>query len=154
MSRVNGIADKAKLIHEFGHCNNHMKKKCNAIEIGFGRRIGEALADDLPVFVPHLRINGELMNVHRQVSDTCSISNFNFILDDTHTTFVLTSKQDKLMDKYINETCNDFKGHGDKCHVYYETYFPGSVKIPITHVLGGYQFDVVFEARVGNYWKR
>ena len=66
LSRVNGITDKAKLIHYFGHCNNNMRNKwCNAIIIGFGRRIGEALADDLPEFAPHLKIAGELMNIHR-----------------------------------------------------------------------------------------
>ena len=32
--------------------------------------------------------------------------------------------------------------------------FPGRVKIPITRVLGGARFDVIFEACVGNYHKR
>ena len=146
LSRVNSITDKAKLIHYFGHCNNHMRKKwCNDIAIGFGRRICEDLEDDLPVFVPHLWINGELMNVHTWVSDNFSISTFSFILSDTHTTFVLTSKRD---------TYKIFKGNGYQCHVYYETYFPGRVEIPITRALGGYQFDVVFEACVVNYCKR
>ena len=86
--------------------------------------------------------------------DTCSISNFSLIMADTYTTFVLTSKQDRLIDKEINEACNDFKGHVDQCHMYCETYFPGRVKIPITCVLGGDLFDAVFEACVGNYWKR
>ena len=63
---MNGITDKDKLIHYFGHCNNNMKNTwCNAIPIGFGRHIGEALADDLLAFSPHLQITGELMNVHR-----------------------------------------------------------------------------------------
>ena len=41
-------------------------------------------------------------------------------------------------------------GYGDKCHAYCDTYFPGSVKNPITHVLGGDQFDVFFETCVEN----
>ena len=132
-----------------------MKKTwCNTISIEFGSRIGEALADDLPEFALHLRITGELMNVHMWVSGTCYISNFSFILLDTHTTFVLTYKQDRLIDKDINETCNDFKGRGNNCLVYCETYFPFRVKIPITRILGGDRFDVVFEACLENYWNR
>ena len=65
---------------------------CNATAIGFGRRIGEALEDYLPEFAPYLQITGEVMNVHRRVLDTCSVSTFVFILADTHTNFVLTSK--------------------------------------------------------------
>ena len=152
---MNGIIDKAQLIHYFGHFKNHMQNTwCNSIEIGFGRRIGEALADDLMEFAPYLRNIGELMNVHRQVSDTCYISTLVLILADTHTTLVLTSKRYRLIDKEINETCNYFKGHGSQCHVYCETYFPGSIEIPITCVVGGYRFDVVFESCVRNYWKR
>ena len=63
---MNGITDKSRIIHYFGHCNNHMRNTCcNAIAIGFGRRIGEALVDDLLAFALHLRITVELMNVHR-----------------------------------------------------------------------------------------
>ena len=62
---MNGIPDKAKLIHYFGHFKNHMQNTwCNAIEIGFGRRIGKALADDLPEFALNLQITGETMNVN------------------------------------------------------------------------------------------
>ena len=32
--------------------------------------------------------------------------------------------------------------------------FPGRVKMPITHVLGGSRFDGIFEACVGNFWKQ
>ena len=35
-----------------------------------------------------------------------------------------------------------------------EQYFPGRVRISITRVLGGDCFDVVFEACIGNFWKR
>ena len=35
-----------------------------------------------------------------------------------------------------------------------EKWFPGRVKIPITRVLGGARFDGIFEACVGNFWKR
>ena len=88
LTRVNGITDKSKLIHYFGHCKNHMLNTwCNDILIIFGRRIGETLAYDLPVFAPHPQITGELMNVHILVLDTCSISNFYFKLAHTHTTF-------------------------------------------------------------------
>ena len=66
LSRVNGITDKARLVHYFGNCNNHMQNTwCNDIAIIFGRRKGEALADDLPAFAPHLRITGELMHAHK-----------------------------------------------------------------------------------------
>ena len=66
LSIVNGITDKAKLIHYFGNWNNHMQKKWgNTIAIGFGRRLGEAMADELLAFAPHLQITDELMNVHR-----------------------------------------------------------------------------------------
>ena len=58
-----------------------------------------------------------------------------------------------MINKEINDTCNDFKGHGKQCHVFCEKWFPGRVKIPITRVLGGAQFDVIFEACVGNFWK-
>ena len=56
----------------------------------------------------------------------------------------------RLIDKEINETCNDFKGHGEECHAFCERRFEGRVKVPITRVLGGDRFDVVFEACVGN----
>ena len=59
-----------------------------------------------------------------------------------------------LIDKEINDTCNDFKGHGEQCHVFCEKWFPGRVKIPITRVLGGARFDGIFEACVGNFCKR
>ena len=35
-----------------------------------------------------------------------------------------------------------------------EKWFPGSVKIPITRVLGGARFYGIFEACVGNFWKQ
>ena len=61
-----GIADKNKLYHSYGHCLNHQQNiLCKAVARAFNRRIGEALAEDLPAFAPHLRISGELMNVHR-----------------------------------------------------------------------------------------
>ena len=59
-----------------------------------------------------------------------------------------------LIDKEINDTYNDFKGHGEQCHVFFEKWFPGRVKIPITCVLGGARFDGIFEACVGNSCKR
>ena len=62
---MNGTTDKAKMIHYFGYCNNHMQNTwCNAIEIGSGSRIGGDLADDLPSFLMYLQITGELMNVY------------------------------------------------------------------------------------------
>ena len=63
-------------------------------------------------------------------------------------------KHCRLIDKERNETCNDFNGHGGECHAFCERRFEGRVKVPITRVLGGDRFDVVFEACVGNYWKR
>ena len=61
-----GITDRTKLYHSYGHCFNHQRNTlCKAVAGGFNRRIGEALAEDLPAFAPHLRISGELMNVHR-----------------------------------------------------------------------------------------
>ena len=59
-----------------------------------------------------------------------------------------------MIDKEINDTCNDFKGHGEQCHVFFEKWFPGRLKIPITRVLGGARFDDIFEAYVGNFCKR
>ena len=59
-----------------------------------------------------------------------------------------------MIDKEINDACNDYKGHGKTCAVFCERHFPGRVKVPITRVLGGARFDVAFEACVGNYWKR
>ena len=110
LSRVNGITDKDKFIHYLGNCSNRMRNTwCNSTAIRFGRRIGEALGDDLPAFAPHLLINGGLMSIHRWLLDNCSISTFSFMLADTHTTFFLTSKQDRLIDTEINETCNDLR---------------------------------------------
>ena len=60
----------------------------------------------------------------------------------------------RLIDKEITDICNDFKGHGEQCHVFCERFSPSRVKIPITCVLGDYCFDVTFEACVGNYWKQ
>ena len=60
----------------------------------------------------------------------------------------------RLIDEEINVTCNDVKGHGEICHVFCASRFPGRVKVPITRVLGGDRFDICFEACVGNYWKR
>ena len=59
----------------------------------------------------------------------------------------------RLIDKEINNTCNEFKGHGEQCHVFCEKWFSGRVKIPITRVLCGARFDGIFEAFVGNFWK-
>ena len=59
-----------------------------------------------------------------------------------------------MIDKEINDTCNDFKGHGEQYHVFCEKWFPGRLKIPITRVLGGARFDGIFEACVGNFWKQ
>ena len=61
-----GITNKKKLFHHVGHYFVHQKNGlCNTVTIRFGRHIVDALADDLPSFAPHLRITGELMNVHR-----------------------------------------------------------------------------------------
>ena len=66
VAKANGIINKKKLCHYFGHCFNHQRNGlCNSVAIGFGRRIGDALADDISAFAPHLRISGKLMNVHR-----------------------------------------------------------------------------------------
>ena len=59
-----------------------------------------------------------------------------------------------MIDKEINDTCNDFKGRCEQCHVFCEKWFPGRVKIPITRGLVGAWFDGIFEACVGNLWKR
>ena len=148
--RQSGTTDKKLLLHCFGYYFNHQHNTlCNAIAIGLGKRIGDALQDNLPSFAPHLQISGELMNVHRWVIIHCCWC--------THThSYILHyhCQCDRLIDKEINDTCNDFKGHGEQCHVFCERYFPGRVKIPITRVLGGDRFDVVFEACVGNFWKR
>ena len=61
-----GITDKNELYHSYGHCFNHQQNTSwKAVAGGFNQRIGEALAEDLPAFSPHLRTFGELMNVHR-----------------------------------------------------------------------------------------
>ena len=61
-----GINDKTKLYHSYGHCFNHQRNTlCKAVAGGFNRRIGEALAKDLPSFAHHHRISSDLMNVHR-----------------------------------------------------------------------------------------
>ena len=66
MSRVNGITDKVKLIHYFGHCNNNIQNIwCNDIAKVFGMPICEAMVDELPEFSPHLQITSEPSNVHR-----------------------------------------------------------------------------------------
>ena len=75
-------------------------------------------------------------------------------MSDTHTNVALTSGRYRLTDKEINEICNDCKGQVNQCYVYCETYFPGHVNIPITHILDGDSFYVFFETCVGNYWKR
>ena len=60
-----GIKDKKLLVHHFGHCQNHIRNGwCNEFEIGFGNRAGDALADSLPCFASHLRISGDLGNIH------------------------------------------------------------------------------------------
>ena len=59
-----------------------------------------------------------------------------------------------MIDKEINDTCNDFKGHGKQCHVFLEKWFPSRAKIPITRFLGGARFDGIFDVCVGNFWKR
>ena len=62
--------------------------------------------------------------------------------------FILPSFPYRLIDKEINDTCNDFKGHGERCHVFCEKWFPGRVKMPITRFLGDARFDYIFEACV------
>ena len=66
ISRTKGITDKKLLVHHFGHCQNHIRNGwCNEVEIGFGKRSGDALTDSLPCFAPHLIISGDLGNIHR-----------------------------------------------------------------------------------------
>ena len=66
ISRTKDITDKKLLVHHFGHCQNHIRNGwCNEVAIGFGNRAGDALADNLPCFAPHLRISGELDNIYR-----------------------------------------------------------------------------------------
>ena len=66
ISRTKGITDKKLLVHHFGHFQNHIQNGwCNEVAIGFGKRAGDALADSLPCFTPHLRISGDLGNIHR-----------------------------------------------------------------------------------------
>ena len=66
IARTKGITYKKLLVHHFGHCQNHIRNGwCNEVAIGFGKRAGDALADSLPCFAPHLRISGELGNIHR-----------------------------------------------------------------------------------------
>ena len=61
-----GITYKKLLVHHFGHFQNHILNGwCNIVAIGFGKRAGDTLADSLPCFAPHLRISGELDNIHR-----------------------------------------------------------------------------------------
>ena len=68
--------------------------------------------------------------------------------------FILPYCPYRLIYKEINNTCNYFKGHGEQFHVFCEKWFPGRVKMPTTRVLGGARFDGIFEACVGNFWKR
>ena len=66
IARTKGITDKKLLVHHFVHCQNHIQNGwCNEAAIGFGKLAGDALADSLPCFAPHLRISGELGNIHR-----------------------------------------------------------------------------------------
>ena len=69
IDRMKGITDKKLLVHHFCHCQNHIRNVCcNEFAIGFEKRTGDALADSLPCFAPHLRISGELGNIHRLVA--------------------------------------------------------------------------------------
>ena len=64
IARTKDITHKKLLVHHFGHCQNHIQNGwCNEVEIGFGKHAGDALADSLPCFAPHLRISGELGNI-------------------------------------------------------------------------------------------
>ena len=66
ITRTKGITDKKLLVHHFGHCHNHIQNVWyNEVEIGFGKRAGGALAYSLSCFAPHLRISGDLDNIHR-----------------------------------------------------------------------------------------
>ena len=66
IARTKGITDKKLLVHHFGHFQNHILNGwCNEVAIGFVKRAGDALADSLPCFAPHIRISGELGNIHR-----------------------------------------------------------------------------------------
>ena len=66
IARTKGITDKKLLVHHFGHFQNHIRNGwCNEVAIGFGKLASDALADSLPCFAPHLRISGELGNIHR-----------------------------------------------------------------------------------------
>ena len=66
IAKQQGITDKKKLVVHYGHCQNHMRNGwCNAIGIRFERRALDTLQHDIPLFAPHLRIGGELNNLHR-----------------------------------------------------------------------------------------
>ena len=66
IDRTKGITDKKLLVLHFSHCQNHIRNAwCNVVAIGFKKLAGDALADSLPCFAPHLRISGELDNIHR-----------------------------------------------------------------------------------------
>ena len=153
IAKQKGITDKKKLVVHYGHCQNHMRNGwCNAIGIRFEQRALDTLQHDIPLFAHHLRIGGELNNLHRWVIHHY----YRFVIPSlchTHLSSTCFFKTCRLTDKEINDTCNDVKGHGEQCHVFCEKMFPGRVKIPITRVLGGARFDVIFEACVGNYHK-
>ena len=69
VARTKGITDKKLLVHHFGNCQNHIRNGwCNEVAIGFGKRAVDSLADSLICFAPHLRISGELDNMHRLVA--------------------------------------------------------------------------------------
>ena len=66
IARTKDITDKKLLVHHFGNFQNHIRNGlCNVVVIGFGKRAGNALAESLPFFVPHLRISDEIDNIHR-----------------------------------------------------------------------------------------
>ena len=66
IARTKGTTDKKLLVYHFGHCQNHIRNGwCNDVAIGIGKRSGVALADSLTCFEPHIRISGDLDNIHR-----------------------------------------------------------------------------------------
>lgn len=77
-----------------------------------------------------------------------------FVLLDALTSTLNLPSNFKLfrpIDKEVYELCNQFKGHDTLCHVFCKRRFQGKLQIPVTRVLGGNHFNVVFEACVANY---
>ena len=116
-----GLEDKMLKMYQ-GNCHQHLGNIL--VDMGanhLSSKLSELLCNDLAIIPHHLYV-------------TCKIGD---IL--------------RACDKEFNFTENYTKGHGSMFHAWMETFWPGSLFVPVVRVLNGNQQDASFEGAFPQY---